>query len=124
MRDDLTRAIEQRDTARFVPRPVDGGPLPGTRLHSAVDLRFLTLPSARSAAQYVYNGANNRLVTVRELVAGHDPDRAHTIPDAINLGAMLDVLVTIIAEHRRPEVSYHRPSGRLYARTTSGSRST
>ncbi|MFJ4342649.1 hypothetical protein [Streptomyces sp. NPDC088915] len=112
----LARAVDNRDPGhRFVPRP-PGAILPGMRVHSLLDLFALSFQPARSAAQYLLEHQDGRLVAGRELIAAHDEDAAHDFPAVIPLWMMRYLLKEIVQEQRRPEVSYHRPSGRLYVR--------
>lgn len=113
----LGRAVERWNVRqRFVPAG-PGATLPGTRLHSVLDLESLKLPRAQPVAQYLLDHQDGqRLVPARELVAAHDDDAAYDFAATITVPGMLHVLEVILAEQQCPEVSYDDAAERLYAR--------
>ncbi|MGP3953453.1 hypothetical protein [Streptomyces sp. 7N604] len=119
--DDDVRYLLQRSAVRgevghrFVPRP-PGAFLPGARIDSPSGLKRLDFGPARSAAQYLMDHQENRLVPLPDLIALYDENAAYDFAATLPLDEMADVLATILAEQQRPRVSYEESAGRLYAR--------
>ena len=116
VRHSLNWAVVHWEPQRFVPVE-PGAILPGMRLHSILDLEGLKLERTRSVAQYVLDHQEGqRLVPLRELLAAHDEDAAYDFPGTVTVPDMLHVLEVILTEQQRPEASYDKSAGRLYAR--------
>ncbi|MFJ8301320.1 hypothetical protein ACIQ9R_36215 [Streptomyces sp. NPDC094447] len=113
----LAAAVESGSTEhRFVPLS-PGAALPGQPVNSLLELYALrrTPTPTRHASQYLM-ARGGRLLAGRELIAEHHADIPPYFPATVPLWQMLHVVKTIMLDHPGAAVSWHRPSGRLYAR--------
>ncbi|MFF0754455.1 hypothetical protein [Streptomyces sp. NPDC004267] len=116
VRASLNRAVVHWDVRhRFVP-VAPGRILPGTALHSRIDLAHLPVGDFQPFAQYVRSARTGELVPLRDLIAERNEDFAYDVPQSVTFPKAADLLDTVLTEQARPEVSYDATTGRLYAR--------
>ncbi|MFE1270587.1 hypothetical protein [Streptomyces sp. NPDC058758] len=112
----LAAAVESGSAEhRFVPVS-PAASLPGQPVNSLMELYALRLTApTRHASQYLM-ARGGQLFAGRELLAKHNECFASYFPATVPVWQMLHVVRTIMLDHPGAAVSWHRLSGRLYAR--------